>query len=121
MVFDPFVNDKFPPYNVRKDDNDYFVEVALAGYDPKDIDVEVKDNTLSISSDKVDLNGEFLYKKIANRKFNLKIELAQHMEVKEVTSENGILTVHVHKEVPPELLPKRYEAKRLSNILEDTS
>jgi molecular chaperone IbpA len=116
LGFNRFENESFPPYNIVKDEEDFFVEVALAGYNPVDIKVELDNNTLSIESEKNPREEQFLYKKIANRAFSLKFELAPHMEVKEVTSRHGILTVHVHKNIPPELLPKKYEVKMLEAI-----
>ena len=73
----------FPPYNIRKDgDYGYVIEMALAGFSKKDIEVEVADGTLSVRSVKENVDDDAdLYRGIAYRKFNRKFTLADDVVV----------------------------------------
>ena len=75
----------FPPYNIVKDgDYNYTIEMALAGYSKKDIEVEVADGVLSIKSIKeTDGKGNNLYHGIANRQFTRKFTLSDDIVVKD--------------------------------------
>ena len=95
----------YPPYNINQvKDNDYKIEVALAGFDKKDILVEAKDNTLTIRSKREDKTNEevdgVLHKGIAHRQFVRSFALGDDIKVKDVKLENGLLTVDLEREVP---------------------
>ena len=95
----------YPPYNINKvKDNDYKIEVALAGFDKKDIAVEAKDNTLTIRNKREDKTNEevdgVLHKGIARRQFVRSFALGDDIKVKDAKLENGLLTVDLEREVP---------------------
>ena len=95
----------YPPYNINQvKDNDYKIEVALAGFDKKDILVEAKDNTLTIRSKREDRTNEeidgVLHKGIARRQFVRSFALGDDIKVKDAKLENGLLTVDLEREVP---------------------
>ena len=98
----------FPPHRITKEGNKYYLKMTVAGYEKKDIKVELKDSeTLSISSDgssfkNIGDNAEELYDGIAARGFSKDFKLSPYMEVTNVTLENGILEVQLAYELPEE-------------------
>jgi molecular chaperone IbpA len=104
----------YPPYNVLKyDDNNYEIEVAVAGFGREDITVEVDQDQLIIrghQSKDVDSNL-YIHRGLAARDFERAFTLPQYMEVGEVSLTNGILHVKLAHIVPEALQPRRIEVK----------
>lgn len=99
----------FPPYNIQKvGDNNYQIEMALAGFSKDDIEVEVADGTLSIRSDKKEeTDDEFTYHRgISYRKFERKFTLADDLVINGAKLENGMLTIDLERIVPEEKKPR---------------
>ena len=95
----------YPPYNIVKvKDNHYNIEVALAGYNKKDIDVLYEDNMLTIkTADKKEdkkTEGENIYKGIAQRMFKKSFTIADEVEVKGAELKDGLLIVSLEKIIP---------------------
>jgi molecular chaperone IbpA len=103
----------FPPYNIRKEgEYHYVIEMALAGFSKKDIEVEVADSTLTIRSIKENDEGEDnLYRGISYRKFSRRFTLADGIVVNDVTLENGMLMLNLEHVVPEEKKPRLIEIK----------
>ena len=112
----------FPPYNIRKEgDYNYVIEMALAGFGKKDIEVEVVESTLSIRSVKENTSESTchigggdpsdIYRGIAHRKFERKFTLADDLVVNGATLENGMLTVELERVVPEEKKPRLISVK----------
>ena len=103
----------FPPYNIRKEgDYNYVIEMALAGFGKKDIEVEVADATLTIKSLKDnDADGNEVYRGISYRKFDRKFTLADDIVVNDAKLENGMLLVELERIVPEEKKPRLIEVK----------
>jgi len=103
----------YPPYNIRKDgEYNYDIEMALAGFSKKDIEVEVADGVLTIRSVKENEDDENnLYRGISYRKFNRKFTLADDIVVNGAKLENGMLTIELERIVPEEKKPKLIEVK----------
>ena len=109
-------NTGFPPYNIRKDgDYGYVIEMALAGFSKKDIEVEVADGTLSVRSVKENVDDDEmdadLYRGIAYRKFNRKFTLADDVVVNDVSLQNGMLNIDLERVVPEEKKPRLITVK----------
>ena len=103
----PSVTTNYPPYNIVKSGNNkYDVEVALAGFNKKDINVNVGDGMLTIESKKEDKisdedeNGEVLHKGISQRYFKRSFSVADDVEVKGAKLENGLLRVSMERKIP---------------------
>jgi len=99
----------FPPYNIRKEgEYNYVIEMALAGFSNKDIEVEITENTLYIRSTKEDVSetDNEIYRGIAYRKFERKFTLADSVVVNGAKLENGMLTVDLEHVVPEEKKPR---------------
>ena len=103
----------FPPYNVKKvDEDNYVVELAVAGYDREDIDVTVDKDTLIIKSEREnDEKSEYIHKGIAGRNFTQTFTLGEYMVVKSASLDNGLLSVRIEREIPEEAKPKSIKIK----------
>jgi molecular chaperone IbpA len=111
----------FPFYNiVKKGDNKFDIEVALAGYDKKDISVEYEDNLLRIKSVKEKdsndplesfTNKAVIHKGIAKRYFSKAFTIADDVEIEGAELKNGLLKVSLHQVVPESKKPKQITVK----------
>ena len=103
---DVFANvPSFPHYNIVKSGkNQYNIELALAGYNKKDIEVNLEDGVLSIKYKKVekteDEDGEVIHKGIAKRYFSKSFTIADDVEVKGAELKDGLLTVSLERIIP---------------------
>ena len=98
----------FPPYNIRKEgDYNYTIEMALAGFGKKDIEVEVTEGTLSVRSVKENAEDDStVYRGISYRKFDRKFTVADDVLVNGASLENGMLTIDLERVVPEEKKPR---------------
>jgi molecular chaperone IbpA len=106
----------YPPYNVIKvDDDEFWLEFAVAGFSKEEIKVTTKDGKLTISGERQDNplpdGGVYVHKGIASRKFTRTFSLPQYFEVVNVTMEDGILYINLLEDVPEEKKPKEFEIK----------
>ena len=101
----------YPPYNIERFGEDrYRISMAVAGFTENDLDIMLKDNTLTISGRKAEEEADaatFLHRGIASRAFERRFELAAHIKVKGANLENGLLHVDLEREVPEELKPRK--------------
>ena len=101
----------YPPYNIeRTGENEYRVTMAVAGFGEDDFSIEVKENTLTVRGDKKSESEQkeeqFLYRGIAARSFERRFQLADHVEVKGATLENGLLHIELVREIPEAAKPR---------------
>ena len=114
----------YPPYNIeRLGEDDYRITMAVAGFAPADINIEVKGSALLVSgkkAEKADVKTEFLHQGIAARAFERRFQLADHMEVKGADMENGLLHVSVKRVIPESLKPRSIPVNgaAASNVIE---
>jgi len=104
----------YPPYNIYKDGLNFQIEIALAGIEKKDIDIELSDAVLTIKYDgpkDTDSNAEGLHRGIAKRAFKLKFTLAEDLEVLGASLKNGLLTIDMERVVPDHKKPRSIEVK----------
>tara|TARA_Y100000296_G_C5094596_1_gene216692 strand:- start:311 stop:682 length:372 start_codon:yes stop_codon:yes gene_type:complete len=103
----------FPPYNIRKEgDYKYVIEMALAGFGKKDIEVEMAEGTLTVRSVKENVTDDSdIYRGIAYRKFERKFTVAEDVEVKGAKLENGMLLIGLERIVPEEKKPRLITVK----------
>ncbi len=103
-------NSNYPPHNVIKTGDDTVtIEVAVAGFAEGEIDIALDKRLLTITgarSRAEDENHEYLHRGISSRDFKHTFTLAEHVEVKNATIVNGILSVYLEREVPEEAKPK---------------
>ncbi len=106
----------FPPYDiVQQDENAYRISIALAGFSSEELNIQVEENTLTISGEKTsELESEnttTLHRGIAARNFQRTFQLADHVEVKNASLENGLLHIDLVREIPEAMKPKNIEIK----------
>ena len=106
---------KYPPYNIKKvEDNKYQLEMALAGFAKSDLEVEVKDNTLTVtgnSADDTENTNSFVYKGIAQRAFTRQWALMDYLKVFNASFKDGVLVVDMELNLPEEKKSKKIEVK----------
>jgi molecular chaperone IbpA len=109
-----FANSKsdgnYPPHNVVKlDDTHFVIELAVAGFAESEIDVELKENVLTVKGEraKAEAEVEYLHKGISARNFTRTFPLAEHIEVRGATVQNGILAIALEQVVPEEQKAKK--------------
>ena len=108
-VTDNVTSTGFPPYNITKEgEYNFVIEMALAGFSKKDIEVEVEDGRLSIRSVKEDTSeaDSEIYRGIAYRKFERKFTLADSVVVNGAKLKDGMLTINLERVVPEEKKPR---------------
>ncbi|MGE3144067.1 MAG: Hsp20 family protein [Pseudorhodoplanes sp.] len=101
----------YPPYNIeRTGENAYRISVAVAGFGENDLNIEVKENTLTIRGEKQqksdEVSAETLYQGIAARAFERVFQLADFVQVKGAGLENGLLHVDLVREIPEAKKPR---------------
>ncbi|MCC6735392.1 MAG: Hsp20 family protein [Bauldia sp.] len=100
----------YPPYNIeRTGDNAYRITLAVAGFAEKDLSIEAKEGVLHVKGDRTEetKGREVLYRGIAGRAFERRFQLADHVEVRGATLENGLLHIDLVREVPEALKPRK--------------
>ena len=102
----------YPPYNIeRTGDNAYRISVAVAGFGESELSIEAKENTLTIKGSKEakdeKKNGEVLYQGIAARAFERVFQLADYVQVKGASLQNGLLHVDLVREIPEAKKPRQ--------------
>jgi len=102
-------NTAYPPYNiVSVDENKFQIEVAVAGFAEKDLDITLENGVLTIAGEKEeDEERTFVHKGIAMRNFTRTFRLATHIEVEGAELKNGLLVVTLKRHIPEELKPKK--------------
>ena len=107
----------YPPYNIRKvNDTDYVIELAVAGFGKKDIEVKSQENTLTIKSkDKkeevLDKDEDILHRGISQRSFTRSFTVAEDVVVKGADLKDGLLSVKLERIIPDEKKPKIIDIK----------
>ena len=101
----------YPPYNIEKTGEDaYRITMAVAGFGEADIDVTQQENLLVVegkqAADKVD-GSHYLYRGIANRAFQRRFSLADHVTVRDARLVNGVLEISLVREVPEAKRPRK--------------
>ncbi|WP_309663663.1 Hsp20 family protein [Tabrizicola sp.] len=109
----------YPPYNIEKTAEDaYRISIAVAGFSPEDLTVEVRDGALHVAARKTadDSERAFLHRGIATRAFERRFALADHVRVVGATHEHGMLHLDLVRETPEALKPRRIEIARAGDV-----
>ena len=108
----------YPPYNIRKITKDnYAIEVALAGFNKKDVEVEFEDNLLTVKtkqlkkSENKNEDGEIIHKGISQRQFARSFTIADDIKVKDAALKDGLLTISCERIVPEHKKKKLIEIR----------
>jgi len=104
----------YPPYNIeRTDENAYRIEIAVAGFRPEELTIEVKENLLTVQGRKAanDDTRRFLHRGLAERNFERRFQLADYVVVTEAGLADGLLSISLKRELPESLKSRRVEIK----------
>jgi len=103
------VEDNYPPYNIaRVDDDRYQISLAVAGFSPDEISITAEQNVVTIEGNKAEKpEGEYLYRGISNRAFKRQFNLADYVQVKNASFDNGLLKIELFREIPEAMKPRR--------------
>ncbi len=101
--------DSWPLYDIVKTgENDYRIEMAVAGFGEEDLDITQERNVLIVKGQKAETKvGEYLHRGIAGRSFERKFELADHVRVEDASLANGLLQVSLKREIPEAMKPRK--------------
>ena len=111
-MFENTKSSGYPPYNIAQiNDNEYMISLAVAGFGMDNLSIEKDNKVLKIegTAPKGDEDVNYLHKGIGGRSFRREFTLAEHVEVKAAKLELGMLNIHLKREVPEELQPKKIE------------
>ena len=100
----------YPPYNIAQlNENEYMISVAVAGFGMDNLSIEKDKDTLKIegTAPKGDDEVNYLHRGIGGRNFRREFTLAEHVDVHTAELKNGMLNIHLKREVPEELQPKK--------------
>ena len=108
-----FQTNTYPPHNiVRISDNEFYLELAVAGFKKKEVKMEECQGLLTIRGDKgLNSESDYQYRGIAGRSFSKSFRIAEYFEVSGASMEDGILTVSFIKNIPDEAAPRVIEIK----------
>ena len=102
----------YPPYNIKEKDDKGVIEFAVAGFAEKDLKVEVKVNTLSVSGCKEkELQEDLMHKGISDRSFIKRFQLHKQIVINNAELKDGLLKVSYHREIPEAEKPKQIKIK----------
>ena len=104
--------ENYPPFDLIKlGDNDYRIELAVAGFKPDEVDITAHQNVLIVSgrkNDEADSKGsDYIYRGIATRSFERRFALADHIQVKGADMKDGLLAIELVREIPEAMKPRK--------------
>jgi molecular chaperone IbpA len=101
--------DTWPPYDIVKTtEDDYRIEMAVAGFRDSDLDITQERNVLIVKGQKAEAkDGEYLHRGIAGRSFERRFELADHVKVEDASLVNGMLCILLKRENPDAMKPRK--------------
>ncbi|MBB1384675.1 MULTISPECIES: Hsp20 family protein [Pseudoalteromonas] len=112
----------FPPYNIEALDKDrYRITMAVAGFSDNELTIESENNTLKVAgikANKDDKERKFIHQGIAERNFERKFQLGDHVKVLGADLANGLLTIELQREIPEALKPRKIEIGQ-GHLIED--
>jgi molecular chaperone IbpA len=104
--------ENYPPFDlIRLGENDYRIELAVAGFKPGEIDITAQQNVLLVSGRKKDESADessnYIYRGIATRSFERRFALADHIQVKGADMKDGLLAIELVREIPEAMKPRK--------------
>ena len=104
--------ENYPPFDLIKlGDNEYRIELAVAGFKPDEIDITAQQNVLIVTGKKKDESenkgSDYVYRGIATRSFERRFALADHIQVKGADMKDGLLSIDLVREIPEAMKPRR--------------
>ena len=107
----PYAEVNYPRYNIVKTDASYWIEMSLAGWSKKDLQVVLKDNILTITGDKDDSHKNYVHKGVSGKSFKRAFTLADYLEVVDVKFQDGMLEIALQDKDYEEKKPHTFEIR----------
>jgi molecular chaperone IbpA len=106
--------ENYPPFDlIKKGENDYCIELAVAGFKPGEIDITAQQNVLIVSGSKdeesEEKGGDYIYRGIATRSFERRFALADHIQVRGADLKDGLLSIELVREIPEAMKPRKID------------
>ena len=109
-------NDHYPPHNIIKtNEDDYLIELAIAGFSQDEINVEVKDRTLTVIGEHISKGRDFIHRGISTKKFKRTFRLSEHVIVHGADIQDGILAIELKYELPEDQRPRKINIGQTRN------
>lgn len=109
------ISTSYPPYNfIKTDENSYELEIAVTGFSPEEVTVEIDQNQLIVRGEKSkenEVEPHYIHRGLAARKFVRAWLLPEHMEVNEGKIKNGVLSITLNRVIPEALKPRVLQIK----------
>jgi len=106
--------DTFPPHNILKTGEDqYLIELAVAGFAQDELEIEVKNRTLTIRGQHNDSGRDYIHKGISTKKFERQFRMSEYVEVMGADFRDGLLAVQLEVMIPENQKPRKIEINRL--------
>ena len=106
-----FGGESYPPFDLIKlDDNRYRIDLAVAGFGGDEIEITSQENSLTVRGQKGEDNGStYVHRGIANRSFERRFALADHIQVRGADLRDGMLSIELEREIPEAMKPRRID------------
>jgi molecular chaperone IbpA len=106
--------ENYPPFDlIKAGDNEYRIELAVAGFKPDELDITAQENVLIVSGRKKEeadgATSDYIYRGIANRSFERRFALADHIKVNGADMKDGLLMIDLVREIPESMKPKKID------------
>ena len=113
--------DHYPPHNIiRTSDTDYLIELAVAGFSRDELNIEVKDRTLTVKGEHKSKGREYIHRGISTKKFKRTFRLSEHVNVNGADLIDGVLSIELKYVVPEALRPRKIEIGHYEELTNDT-
>ena len=114
--------DHYPPHNIIKtSDEDYLIELAIAGFSTEGISVEVHQRTLTVTGEHVKKGREYIHRGISTKKFKRTFRLSENVEVHGADIQDGILAIHLKYVIPEDQRPRKINIGKNEESTNDTT
>lgn len=103
--------DNYPPFDlIQLDENEYRIDLAVAGFKSSEIDITAQQNVLIVAGKKRDEDeSNFIHRGIATRSFERRFALADHIQVRAADLNDGLLSVKLVREIPEAMKPRKID------------
>ena len=102
--------DNYPPHNILKTgESDYLIELAVAGFSPEGIDIELHERTLTVTGEHVKKGREYIHRGISTKKFKRTFRLSEHVQVHGADIKDGILAIELKFIIPEDQRPRKIQ------------
>ena len=101
-------NDHYPPHNILKiDENQYLIELAVAGFSQDELEVDIKERTLTVKGEHPSQGREYIHRGISTKKFKRTFRLSEYVEVHGADLVDGVLAIDLKIVIPEEMRPRK--------------